>query len=113
MVSTTPRLVSRRAADPDWKTFAARLIMQGKAPVIPVFFYGQNSRLFHIASHISMTLRLSLLLKEAHDRIGTNIRLRIGKRLPYEDLKEIHDRRKLMEVLRARTYALAGEESGN
>lgn len=113
MVSTTPRLMSRYAEDRDWKTFTARLIVQSKAPVIPVFFHGQNSCLFQIVSHVSMTLRLSLLLKEAHDRIGTDIRLRIGKRLPYEDLIMIHDRRKLMEFLRTRTYALSGQESNN
>ena len=109
MVSTTPHLFSGHAEDPDWKTFTARLIIQGKAPVVPIFFHGRNSCLFQIASHVSMTLRLSLLLKEAHDRIGTDIRLRIGKRLPFEDLMAIHDRRKLMEFLRSSTYALAGQ----
>jgi putative hemolysin len=112
MVSTTPRLFTRHAEDPDWKSFTARLIMQSRAPVVPVFFHGQNSCLFQIASHVSMTLRLSLLLKEAHDRIDANVRFRIGKRLPYEDLQTIHDRRKLMEFLRARTYALAAQEVG-
>jgi putative hemolysin len=111
MVSTTPTLFSSDAQDPDWKTFTVRLIMQSKADVIPVFFYGQNSCLFQIASHVSMTLRLSLLLKEAHDRIGTDIRFRVGKRLSHEHLQAVHDRRKLMEFLRERTYALAGEEA--
>jgi len=106
-VSTTPHLLARRAKDPEWKTFTARMIVQGKAPVVPVFFAGQNSRLFQIASHVSMTLRLSLLFKEVHDRIGSGLTLRIGKRIPYEDLKAISDRKKLMEFLRERTYALA------
>jgi putative hemolysin len=110
MVSTTPTLFSSHAEDSDWKTFTVRLIMQSKADVIPVFFYGQNSRLFQIASHVSMTLRLSLLLKEAHDRIGTEIRFRVGKRLSHEHLQAVHDRRKLMEFLRERTYALASQD---
>ncbi len=105
-VSTTPHLLARRAKDPEWKTFTARMIVQGKAPVVPVFFAGQNSRLFQIASHVSMTLRLSLLFKEVHDRIGTDLTLRIGKRIPYDELKAISDRKKLMEFLRERTYAL-------
>jgi putative hemolysin len=74
--------------------------------VVPVFFAGQNSRLFQIASHVSMTLRLSLLFKEVHDRIGEDMIVRIGKRIPYEELKAISDRKKLMEFLRERTYAL-------
>ncbi len=108
MVSTTPHLLARQAKDPDWKTFTARMVVQGKAPVVPIYIYGQNSCLFQIVSHVSMTLRLSLLLKEAHDRIGSDITLHIGKRLPYEDLTAIHDRKKLMAFLRGRTYALAG-----
>lgn len=108
MVSTTPSLCTRRAEDPDWKTFTARMIVQGRAPVVPVFFDGQNSCLFQIASHVSMTLRLSLLLKEAHDRIGADITLRIGKRIPYEELAAIRDRKELMKSLRERTYRLKG-----
>jgi putative hemolysin len=106
-VSTTPHLLARRAKDPEWKTFTARMIVQGKAPVVPVYFAGQNSRLFQIASHVSMTLRLSLLFKEVHDRIGSEMVLRVGKRIPYDELKAIGDRKKLMEHLRDRTYALA------
>ncbi len=105
-VSTTPTVLARKARDPEWKTFTARMIVQGKAPVVPVFFAGQNSRLFQVASHVSMTLRLSLLFKEVHDRIGSDMVLRIGKRIPYEDLKAISDRKKLMEFLRDKTYAL-------
>ena len=105
-VSTTPTLLARRAKDPEWKTFTARMIVQGKAPVVPVYFDGQNSRLFQIASHVSMTLRLSLLFKEVHDRIGHDLTVRIGRRIPYDDLKAISDRKKLMEFLRDQTYAL-------
>jgi putative hemolysin len=105
-VSTTPSVLARKARDPEWKTFTARMIVQGKAPVVPVFFAGQNSRLFQVASHVSMTLRLSLLFKEVHDRIGSDLTLRIGKRIPYEELKAISDRKKLMEFLRDKTYAL-------
>lgn len=106
-VSTTPTVLARKAKDPEWKTFTARMIVQGKAPVVPVFFGGQNSRLFQVASHVSMTLRLSLLFKEVHDRIGADMVIRIGKRIPYEDLKAITDRKKLMEFLRDKTYELA------
>lgn len=105
-VSTTPTLLSRKAKDPEWKTFTGRMIVQGKAPVVPVYFDGQNSRLFQIASHISMTLRLSLLFKEVHDRIGESLTVRIGKRIPYETLKSFSDRKELMAFLRDQTYAL-------
>jgi putative hemolysin len=105
-VSTTPTVWHKRAIDTEWKTFTARLITQSKAPVAPVYFAGQNSRLFQLASHISMTLRLSLLFKEVHDRIGSEVLVRIGKVLAFDELGPIDDRHAFMEHLRRTTYAL-------
>ena len=111
-VSTTPTVWHRRAVDADWKTFTARMISQARAPVAPVFFAGQNSRLFQLASHISLTLRLSLLFKEVHDKIGSEVRVRIGDVVPYDALANITDRYAFMQRLRELTYALgAGVQS--
>ena len=108
-VSTTPTIWHKRAIDAEWKNFTARLISQAKAPVAPVYFAGQNSRLFQLASHVSMTLRLSLLFKEVHDRIGTEVQLRLGERVPYERLAGINDRQSFMDLLKNITYSLGGE----
>jgi len=105
-VSTAPKPWSAEAIDPEWKSFAAKLIAQGKAPVAPVYFAGQNSRLFQLASHVSLTLRLALLFKEVHDRIGTEVYMRIGDLIPYERVAHL-DRNALMEHLRKATYDLA------
>lgn len=105
-VSTTPSLWHKRAVDSEWKTLTARLISQAKAPVAPVYFAGQNSRLFQLASHVSMTLRLSLLFKEVHDRIGSEIHLRLGHVIPYDKLSTISDRHEFMVHLKDTTYAL-------
>jgi len=103
--STAPKLWSKRAVDAEWKNFAAKLITSAKAPVAPVYFAGQNSRLFQIASHISMTLRLSLFFKEVYDKIGSELEVRIGELIPYSELASL-DRAKLMEHLRTATYKL-------
>jgi putative hemolysin len=105
-VATTPKLWDRTAVDAEWKNLTARLIAQGRAPVVPVFFAGQNSRLFQFASHLSMTLRLSLLFKEVRDSVGSDIVVRIGDVIPFETLTKIEDRQQLMNVLREATYAL-------
>jgi putative hemolysin len=105
-VSTTPKPWDRTAVDANWGTFTARLISQAKAPVAPVYFAGQNSRLFQIASHVSATLRLSLLFKEVHDRIGSNVALRLGELISYEKLATIKDRAAFMNHLRDATYSL-------
>lgn len=105
-VSTTPTMWHKRAVDTEWKTLTARLISQAKAPVAPVYFAGQNSRLFQLASHVSMTLRLSLLFKEVHDKIGSEIHIRLGDVLAFDMLATISDRHEFMDHLKSTTYAL-------
>ncbi|BBE71647.1 lysophospholipid acyltransferase family protein [Oharaeibacter diazotrophicus] len=106
-ISTAPdRLGRKRAVDAPWQPFVAQLIHRAKASVVPVFFAGQNSRLFQIASHVHAALRLSLIFKEVRDRIGTRLPVAIGEPIPFEELAAGGDRRALVEDLRARTYAL-------
>ncbi|MEJ0026769.1 MAG: lysophospholipid acyltransferase family protein [Rhizomicrobium sp.] len=105
-VSTTPTIWHKRAVDTEWKNLTARLIAQSKAAVAPVYFAGQNSRLFQVASHISVTLRLSLLFKEVHDRIGSEVYVRLGDVLPYERIAGINDRQSVMDRLKEITYSL-------
>jgi putative hemolysin len=106
-VSTTPRLWHARAVDAPWGGFTAKLIAQAGAAVAPVYFEGQNSRLFQIASHIHLTLRLSLLFKEAHDRIGGTVVMHPGPAMAYAALAPLGGGRALMDHLRGLTYALA------
>ncbi len=109
-VSTAPDKLGRKPAiDWPWQPFTAQLIQRSKATVVPIFFSGQNSRLFQIASHLSPTLRLSLIFKEVHDRIGSELPLVIGKPIPHEELAPLTDRQTLLNVLRERTYALESQ----
>jgi putative hemolysin len=109
-VSTTSGLWQTKAVDAAWGSFTAKLIMQTKAAVAPLYFEGQNSRLFQIASHIHLTLRLSLLFKEAHDRIGSAVVMHPGTVLPYAALAHLGGGRALMDHLRQVTYGLAASQ---
>ncbi len=107
-VSTAPdRLGRRPAVDARWQPFVAQLIQRSKATVAPVWFDGQNSRLFQIASHISETLRISLIFREVKTRIGATLRVEIGAPIPFEEIAHIKDRQEMADILMARTYALA------
>lgn len=102
------KIYKRRAFDPSWKTFTASMIGLGRATVVPMFFEGQNSRAFQIASHINPTLRLSLLINEFRNRVGDTIRLVIGEPIPFEELKpQLAEPGALMAHLRRRTYTLS------
>lgn len=90
-----------------WAPFTAKLIRASRATIIPVFFVGQNSRRFQLASHVSDTLRLSLVFRETARRIGTRLTLRVGRPIPFSEIAHIEDRAELVKDLRRRTFALA------
>ena len=94
------------AEDAPWHPFVGRLVQSSRAAVLPVRFEGQNSRLFQLVSQISPTLRLSLLLREAVSRIGTEIEAHVGRVLPFESLAAFDDPKALVEHLREVTYGL-------
>jgi putative hemolysin len=93
--------------DARWQPFVSQLIQRSKAVVVPVWFEGQNSRLFQIASHPSTTLRISLIFHEVRSRIGTSVAVAIGAPIPFASIAAVKDRQALADELRARVYALA------
>ncbi|MCA8897610.1 MAG: lysophospholipid acyltransferase family protein [Hyphomonas sp.] len=109
-VATTPRPFDRTAVDDEWKPFTAKLITHGNASVTPIYFDGQNSRLFQVASHLSLELRLALVFREVRRRMGKSLRVEIGETLAPDVLATAGKRRGLMEFLRERTYELAGPD---
>lgn len=98
-VSTAGKLGTGQAVEAPWTTFAAKLISDARASVVPVFFHGQNSRAFHIASHLSESLRMAFLIREAKARFGTRFDVTIGDTLPYESLEGIGGRKALTRYL--------------
>jgi putative hemolysin len=106
-VATSEQAHKGMAVDLPWAPFTAKMIRMSKATVVPVYFTGQNSRLFQIASHMSLTLRLSLVFRETARRIGTDLKVRVGKPIPFEEIEHLADRDDMIRELRKRTYALA------
>jgi putative hemolysin len=106
-VSTAERPFGR-AMDPQWRSFTAKMILKSDAEVVPIYFDGQNSRLFQVASHMGSTLRLALLLREFKARLDTPVKIAVGKPLNRAQMMSMSDDpRRLMDWLRARTYALS------
>jgi putative hemolysin len=109
-VSTSERPLKGPAVDLPWAPFTAKLLRMSKATVVPVFFVGQNSRLFQLASHMSLTLRLSLVFRETARRIGSRLKVRVGAPIPFSEIAHIEDRAELVMELRRRTFGLAQPE---
>ena len=96
-----------RAEDLPWKIFPAKLIQAARASVIPIYFEGQNGRLFHLASRISMTLRISLLIREFRRLSGSTITAHIGALRSWEALSEGSDRKDLLAKLYGAVFSMA------
>ena len=111
-ISTSPDRWGRRPAmDAPWQAFIAQMLQRARCPVLPVYFHGQNGRLFHMVSHVSSTMRLALMAGEIRRRFNTTIRTEIGALIPFDDLAHITDRAALSAELCRRTYALGGIDS--
>ena len=97
-----------QAMDPSWRSFTARMVEKSGAVVVPIYFDGRNSRLFQIASHLHVTLRMALLLNEFRARLDEPVRVGIGEPIPAEDLaRHRGDPKAMMDFLRRATYALS------
>ena len=75
--------------------------------MVPIYFPGQNSRSFQLASHLSYSLRIALLFRETANRLGSDVDVAIGRPIPFEELERFTDRRAMTMELRRRTLALA------
>ncbi len=98
---------SGKAEELPWKAFTARLIQQAQAAVLPVYFEGQNSALFHLISRYSLMLRLSLLVSEFRHFVGATIRVHVGAVVPFEALAGRAERGALTDELYALVHRLA------
>ena len=110
-VSTAARPFSK-PMDPGWRSFTARMIAKSGATVLPVYFDGHTSRMFQIASHIHITLRMGLLIKEFGKRVDTPVRIAVGKPIEPDVLTPFAtDSKAMMDFLRKATYELSPDSA--
>lgn len=95
------------AVEAGWNPFTAKMIQRSGATVVPIFFPGQNSRVYQIANKISPTIRQGLLIHEvvhACKRPQTPV---VGEPIGPEEIKGFEGgQREFVAWLRERTLAL-------
>ena len=95
-----------KAHDGNWKNFVSKLIIKTKSPVLPSYFEGQNSQLYHIANKMGQTFRYSLMMYELIRKIGDTIYIHFGKVIPFSEFKNIGNLIEITQFLRKTTYSL-------
>jgi 1-acyl-sn-glycerol-3-phosphate acyltransferase len=103
---STFNLEAQEVTDRLWHPVVGKLVSRAKVPVVPIYFHGNNGVLFNILSFIHPTLRTAKLPSEFLNKQGLNIKVRIGKPINIDDISYKKDTNKLLDFLRARTYAL-------
>ena len=96
----------KQVTDRMWHPVVGKIIAKAKVPVVPIYFHGNNGLLFNLLSLIHPTLRTAKLPSELFNKQGHTIKLRIGKPINVADIPDLNNTTRLLNYLRARTYAL-------
>lgn len=97
---------TQKVMDKQWSPVVGKIISKAGVPVLPVYFHGNNGLLFNLLGFIHPTLRTARLPYELFNKKGYTIKMRIGKPIPFEEIKKLSAQNKVLHYLRARTYAL-------
>jgi putative hemolysin len=94
-----------------WNPFTAKMIQRSGATVVPIFFPGQNSRVYQIANQLSATLRQGLLIHEVVHACRKPQAPVVGQPITPEEVKAFPGgQREFVAWLRERTLSL-GQQS--
>lgn len=97
---------SNGITDKIWPDGIIKLIKKQKVPIVPIYFHGTNSKLFHFLGLIHPSLRTAKIPSELLNKKNKTIHVRIGNPIPVKDQDEFPDISRYGRFLRAKTYAL-------
>ena len=97
--------------DKEWQYPVIKLIKKANVPVVPIYFGGSNSILFHFLGMINPRLKMAKLPSELFNRKKKEISIRIASPLRQNELKEFTDIHQLGRFLRAKTYCLGTQKN--
>lgn len=110
-ISTTERPFGKLAVEEPWAPLVGQLVRRTKAPVLPVYFGGQNSKLFQVASHFSYAMRAALIFREVRRRIGSRFDMVIGELMSFAELEPHLPPKNLARHLQAHVAAMGARLS--
>ena len=106
-VVASSRTMLGPVVEAEWGPFTAKMVRKSGATVVPVYFPGQNSRIYQIANQVSATIRQGLLLYEVIHALNKPQKPVIGQPIPPEQTLPWADNpRGFMAWLREHTLSL-------
>ncbi|MCW0483067.1 lysophospholipid acyltransferase family protein [Gaoshiqia sediminis] len=97
---------SNKITDRQWQYPVLKFIKKAGVPVLPVYFGGHNSRLFHLIGRIHPNLRTVKLPSELLNKKKKPVKVRIGSPIPVKEQDNFPEVYQFGRYLRAKTYSL-------
>ncbi|WP_423128259.1 GNAT family N-acyltransferase [Gaoshiqia sp. Z1-71] len=99
---------TNKISDRQWQYPVLKFIKKANVPVVPVYFSGKNSRLFHLIGLIHPNLRTVKLPSELLNKKKKPVKVRIGSPITIADQNNFGEIYQFGRYLRAKTYSLCG-----
>ena len=97
---------SNKITDRQWQYPALKFIKRAGVPVVPVYFNGKNSRLFHLIGKIHPQLRTAKLPSEFLNKKRKPVKIRIGSVISVKEQEGFTEIYQFGRFLRAKTFSL-------
>lgn len=97
---------SNKITDRQWQYPALKFIKRAHVPVVPVYFNGKNSRLFHLIGKIHPHLRTAKLPSEFLNKKRKPVKIRIGSAISVKEQEGFTEVYQFGRFLRAKTFSL-------
>jgi len=94
----------RQVTDPQWRASAGALARRSGATVVPVYFAGRNPTYFQALGMIHPRLRTALLIRQAFNKRGLNLRVRVGQPILPSRAARFASSEAFTQFMRARVY---------
>lgn len=98
-------------SDKKWDKSIMRLVQKANVPVIPIYFHGTNSKMFHLLGKINPFLRTAKIPSELMNKHKHTIKITIGKPIDPDTQKNYVSIDDYTNFLRQQTYILAHNEN--
>ncbi len=97
---------SNNIVDKEWNRSILKFIRWANVPVIPIYFHGSNSRMFHFLGRVHPVLRTARLPSELFNKKDKTIKIRIGSQISVPDQARFDNIFDYGRYLRAKVYSL-------
>jgi len=92
--------------DKEWSKTVMKMVKNANVPIIPIYFHGSNSFMFHLLGLLNPKLRTARLPHEVLNKSNKMIRVKVGNIIAAEEIQIFEKTEQLSAFLRAKTYAL-------